>query len=84
VVKLFKKIKMVMKPGTTLITTNMKEKEGFDLTRFMMRFYGNWLINYKTREELGNILYDAGFDEQLIRETPLGHHYIATAKKPKN
>jgi len=81
-IHLFRKIKNVMKPRATLITSNMKKKYGFDLTRFMMRFYGNWIIKYKTREELGNILCDAGFDEPNILETPLGHHYVATAKKP--
>ena len=70
-----------MKPGATLITCNMKRKDGFDLTRFMMLFYGDWTIKYKTGEELRNILHEAGFFEPVVWETPLGHHYMAMAKK---
>jgi SAM-dependent methyltransferase len=76
-----KKIRDVMKPGATLIMTNMKKKDGFDLTRIMMESLGYWFVKKKTEEQLGNILYDAGFENINIQETPLGHHYIATAKK---
>lgn len=80
-IALLKRIRKVIKPGGTIIITNMKEKEGFDLTRFMMRFYGQWFIKYKSKEEMGTILNEAGFGDIEIRETPLGHHWIATGIK---
>lgn len=80
-VRLVRKIGKVIRPGGLIITTNMKIKEGFDLTRFMMQFYGDWFIKYKTREEMEMILQDAGFDGIDVIETPLGHHYMATGTK---
>lgn len=80
-INLFKKIDKIMKPGATVITTNMKKNESSNLTRKMMEFYGEWFTNNKTEEELGNILYDAGFDDINVWETPLGYHLMATGKK---
>jgi len=80
-VNLFKKIGGIMKPRATVITTNMKKKEKSNTTRKMMEFYGEWFTNNKTEEELGNILYDAGFDDINVWETPLGYHLMATGKK---
>lgn len=82
-VLLFRKIRSILKPGGTLVTTNMKEKRGFDLTRFMMRFYGNWYIHYKTGDELFRIFSESGFEDIRIHETPLGHHYVARGRKPE-
>jgi len=78
-VELFKKISKVLKPGGKIITTNMKDKKG--LTKFMMEFFANWHLDYKTEQEVGNMLTDAGFDDVETWATPLDYHVIATGRK---
>jgi SAM-dependent methyltransferase len=78
-VELFKKIGEVIKPGGKLITTNMMDKPG--MTKFMMEFFAKWKLDYKDEETLGNMFYDAGFDDIDVWTTPLGYHVMGTGNK---
>ncbi len=78
---LFKKIGKTIKPNGTLITTNMQDLGG--LGKLMMEYFAKWNLKYKDRETLGNMLYDAGFYDIDVWETPLSYHVMGTGKKPE-
>ena len=46
-----------------------------------MQYYGNWVIDYKSKDDIENILTDAGLYGVEIIETHYDHHWIGIGSK---
>lgn len=70
------KVKGAARSGATILTSNMKHSTGM---KFTMEFFGGWNLNYKTDEQMKEIMERSGFSNIEILNDKYGMHSIAKA-----